>query len=560
MATINGKRFTLDSSLDLPADSFSVEIAGTQDYRDAGLLGPDGQDTVSLKAGYTDAATSITYQVGSAIGPVDEYEITVTPTEMTCRVNGRDKMAELIGRKYQMKYLRVQPTVDQVADFDAADLDWKVGAFTAKDIAADVAVACGLSLTWLCRDYILHEDFDASGRCLDILKRLVEPWAICERFKVDVLVQGTVLICRPRPATLVADYAFNVKDARIKSITLRRRRGTRYGRVTLLGKLVAKTTGGGGVYQPYEVEETSTSETKDQSGAVIQRVIRTTAYRMPEKIPLRSREQTFDKQGSGLKLVKDEQRDNDWETIQYSEAGASKNPRQLFQRTNVNGIHPNDKSKTFRNIRKEEVSFSYDTDGYQDMTTTRKWELNVTRKTLDEMERVVRVQKEAESLKTEEVTTVYKKGKSNEFYLASMETNVSAGVRPGGPRPGRTIVSGGSPTGPTEPISLEAEISTHVWADDFTYSNPNMEAADLTYLLSLLQTASGQWEYEMSVMYVAMPWLRKGNVVQVTGLLAENGVTAIPMGPALIVNQSLNYDEGGESPQMVSRLTAVWWG
>jgi len=563
MATIDGHAFTLESTLDLAADAFTVDVPGTQEYRNAA-----DTDVVTLKAGFTDAADGQRYEVGHMVGPAKEYAITVAKDAMRCSVSGRDNMADLIGRTFRKRYLRAQPTLDEKAALDWHTFNgqpdpilYAVGAFRASEIAREIVESCGLSLSWECRDYTLLDDFDASGRCVDLLNRLVEPWCQVERFRVDVFVQNATVFCRPRPPALVADYVYPYTAAGIRSLTIRRARRKRYGRVSLYGKLVPKgLTGGGGVYQPSEVEETTVSETKDQAGNVLQRVVRTTTYRMPEKIVLRSREQTFDRQSGALKLVKDEQRENEWETIPYTEAGASKNPRQLRQSTLVTGIHPNDKGKTVQPIGKEEVAFSYETEGYQDMTTTRKWEVNLKKKALEEKERIVKTQKEIEHLKTEEVTSVYRAGKTGEFFLSQMETNVSAGLRPGGPRPSRTIVIGSGDTGTTEPLTVEARISDHVWAEDVQYSNPHLEQEDLNVILQQLTAASGHWEYELSLDYVAMPWLRKGNIIAITGLLAEDGVTEIPIGPALIVGQRLVYDEGSRTPQMISRLSAVWWG
>lgn len=564
MATIDGKSFHLDSSLELAADSFTLDVPGTQDYREAAET-----DVVRLKAGFTDAATGLHYEVGQVVGPADAYEISIDPKEMTCRVSGRDSMAELIGRRFAKRYLRAQPTPEEQAAMDGhtfADepdpIVYAVGSFNASEIAREVVAFCGLSLSWECRDYTLLEDFDASGRCLDILKRLIEPWCQVDRCRVDLFAEGDTIAARPRQSPMVSGWSYPWNHAGIKHVTVRRQIGKRYGRVSLFGKLVPKglTDGGGGIYQPSELEETSVSETKDEADNVLQRVVRTTTYRMPEKIVLRSREQTFDRQGGALKLVKDEQRENEWETIPYTDARASKNPRQLRASTLVAGIHPNDKAKIFQHIRREDVSFSYETEGYQDMTTTRTWELNLTKRQLAETERVVRVLKEIEHLKTEEVTSTYKAKTSGEFYLAHMQTNESAGLRPGGPRPGRTITIGSGDTGTQEPLTLEAVVSDHVWAEDVQYSNPNLEQEDLDWILAQMQAASGQWEYSLAIDYVAMPWIRKGDVIEITGLTAEDGVTPIQIGPALIVTQGLNYDESSTAPQMVSRLSAVWWG
>lgn len=583
MATIEAKAFTLESTLDLAADAFTVDVPGTQEYRNAA-----DTDVVTLKAGFIDAADGEHYEVGHMVGAAKEYVITVVRDAMTCSVNGRDNAADLIGRTFRKRYLRTQPTPEEQAALDGhtfADapdpIAFAVGAFRASEIAKEIVESCGLALSWECRDYTVLEDFDASGRCVDLLRRLVEPWSQVERFRVDLFIQNATVFCRPRAAVLVADYTYPYTAAGIKSLTIRRTRGKRYGRVTLYGKLVPKgLTGGGGVYQPSEVEETTVSETTDRAGSVLQRVIRITTYRMPEKIVLRSREQTFDRQtivddaknilSLGLKLVKDEQRENEWETISYTEAGATKNPRQLRQTTIVSGTKtPKGKNVPFQVVAKETVAYSYDAEQYQDLTSTRKWELKVTLISkvpeqysfkLEEHERVTRALKEVGNLETEEVTSVYKAGTSGEFYLAQQDTVKSAGLRPAGPRPGRTIVLGGGDTGTKEPLTVEARISDHVWADDVQYSNPNLEQEDLDVILQQLTAASGHWEYELSLDYVAMPWLRKGNVIAITGLLAEDGVTEIPIGPAVITSQRLVYDEGSSTPQMISRLTAVWWG
>jgi hypothetical protein len=550
-------RFSLDSSLDLPADGYTVEVGGTELFRNA-----NDADTVALESGYVDGGTGIAYRVGNVSGKIDEYEITVTPAEMRCRVLGRDNMAEMIGRRYQKLYLRAQPTPEERTKYEEAGTAYAVGTFRASEIAREIAQAAGLTLSWECRDYTLLEDFDATGRGLDIIRRLLEPWNLVPMFGVDFHVYGTTMICRPRPVPPVAEAmnTFAIKDARIKSLTIRKRRATRYGKVTLFGKLVPKTGGTGGtVVQPYEYDEVSTSETKDERGAVIQRVVRTTTYLMPVRIVLRSREQTYDKQGGVLKLVRDEFRENEWEAVRYDDRGSLNQPRQLFQSVNVQGIHQSDKAKRFQPIRKETTSFAYETDGYQDMTTNRKWEINLKKSQMEETERITRTLREVSHLEVEEVTSVYKRGKTGEFYLFSQDTNKSAGLRPAGPRPSRTIVVGGGPSAPTDPLKLEATISTQVWAEDVTYTNRNLEQEDLDYLMGCFEAASGLWEYEISMSYLAMPWIRKGNHIALTGLLAEDGVTAIPLPTCLVVGQTLNYDENPEAPSMVSNLTAMAW-
>jgi hypothetical protein len=72
-------------------------------------------------------------------------------------------------------------------------IPYAVGAFRASEIAREIVESCGLSLSWECRDYTLLEDFDASGRCVDLLHRLIEPWCQVERFRADVRAEHRLL-------------------------------------------------------------------------------------------------------------------------------------------------------------------------------------------------------------------------------------------------------------------------------------------------------------------------------------------------------------------------------
>jgi len=149
MATIDGTAFTLESTLDLAADAFTVDVPGTQEYRNAA-----DTDVVTLKAGFTDAADGQRYEVGHMVGPAKEYAITVAKDAMMCTVSGRDHMADLIGRTFRKRYLRAQPTPDEQAALnghtfaDAPDpIAYVVGTFRASEIAQKIVKSCGLSLS-----------------------------------------------------------------------------------------------------------------------------------------------------------------------------------------------------------------------------------------------------------------------------------------------------------------------------------------------------------------------------------------------------------------------------
>ena len=577
MTDILTGQFVIDSSLDLAADAYTAPVVGSATY-----LAAADADVVTLAAGLIDPATGTAYTVGHLVGGIDEYELRIVPDGITGSIRGRDHMAELLDRRYQMRYLRAQPTALEKIAMDGKTFDgtpdpvlYTVGKFRASEIAAAVVASCGLTLAWECRDYDLQENFDASGRPIDILRALVEPWSQVEPLKVDVFVQGATVFCRPRSLTPTAAYTCAVTDARIKDITLRRRRSEIYGRVMLSGEFNLRGRGIGAIV-PVEVDET----TEDVSGVgaygqPLVRVIRTTTYLVPPRIPIRSREQTYsyDVSTAGMQLSKDETRTNEWEPIQTTDTGVVNQPRQLSQTVVTSGVSLKDPGKHWRVLTREETYYAYggmgivssdmfgnNLTGFQSMTTTRRWEANIRIKSMEEKERTVRTLNEQGNLQTQEVTSTYRaSGTTGAFSLSDTRSVTSAGCPPGGPRPDRTVMIGGTAIDPREQLSVESWISTDVYAKDVTTNNRNLTQEDLDVLLAQYAAASGLWAYEMTLTYVSMPWIRKGDVLQLTGLLAENGTTPIPLGPALVMEQHLTYDESIASPSMLSTLRAVWW-
>jgi hypothetical protein len=577
MTDISAGQFTLDSSLDLAADGYTAPVVGSATY-----LAANDADVVTYTVGLKDPATGTAYTVGHLVGGIDDYELHIQGDRITGSIRGRDNMAELLDRRYQMRYLRAQPTALEKIAMDgkifaglADPTLYTVGKFTASEIARQVVASCGLTLAWECRDYTLHEGFDASGRPIDILHALVEPWSQVEPLKVDVFVQGSTVICRPRSLTPTADYTYAVADARIEGLTIRRKRAEIYGRVTITGEFNLRARGIGSIV-PIEVEET----TEDVSGVgaygqPLTRVVRTTTYLVPPRIPIRISEQTYmyDPGTTGTPLVKDESTTNEWDPIQTTDVGVVNQPRLNYQHIVTKGIHPKDENKRWRVLAEEETFYAFGgmgivtTDmfgnnltGFQTMTTTRKKEVNIRLNIMEEKERVVRTWRECGNLQTEVKTDIYRPAGTTGAWSRAPESgsSISAGVPPGGPRPDRTVMIGGTAIDPREQLSVEAWVSTDVYAKDITYNNRNLTQEDIDFVLSQFVAASGLWYNEMLPTYISMPWLRKGRKLQLTGLLAEDG-TPIPLGPALVAEQHLVYDESPASPSMLSTLRAIWW-
>jgi len=562
MANLDSNRFEIDSTLDLAADGYRADLNSPDAFHDA-----SSADTVKLTAGFKDADEN-SFRVGCLDGGIDEYVLTQTKDQVSVSIQGRDNLSKMLDRNYTRLFLRQEPIPPPA-------IPYEVGLFRASEIAARVAAEVGLSLAWLCRDYTMLEDFSATGRPVDILKKLVEPWSQVPALAVDIFNQGDAVIVRERQLVMAADpmATYTVKDARIKTLKYRKRRGPLFGTVTLLGKLESKQAISGivpgqqptdppGPVRPWEVEDTRVHDTKDERGQVTASTQVTTVYRMPDKLVLSITERTFTRTSSGaMDKTAEKITANEWEASIYNETGPANRPRQLRETLNVRGIHQSDKSKTFRDLSQQITEFAYDGAGFQSMTFTRKWEINLKTKKLEESERLEKILSDTEDLKVRQATTIFKPTKLGKWYVKDVDTQTSAGYRPAGFRPPKPEKEGTGITSSAdtakEAIKLERTLSTDPLAQDVSYSNANLTAEDLACIMAKFEAVSGLWEHEITLEYLAMPWLRKGHVLSLTGLVDSAG-RSVPLAPALVTDLSLTYDEA-KSREMVSTLTARYW-
>lgn len=569
MADIGARSFTIDASSDLPADGYTAELASS-----ATFLSALETDKITLEAGFIDpAAPAIPETVRHIEGNIDTYEIEIQKDRITSRIQGRDKIFNLLDRQFKKLFTSEEPEEDPGVEFS-------VGNFLASEIAEEIAAFAGLDLAWQCRDYVMIEDFDASGRPIDILRRLVEPWSLAPRTQVDIFIQGSTVFCRQRPGNFVADYTFTSKDARITRMTIRKKVGRYFGKVTLFGRLVPKDieeepgVGGGIIISSGEVERVRVNETFDAKEQIETRVITKETLRMPDKIVIESTTTTYGNvktrvQTGGteanpvfttfteFEITKLEQRFNEYDDSTYNSRGATNQPKQKAQRIETQ----EKRDGTMTLTRKETMFYAHDTLGFQSMTTHNIFSLQEDGDFL-ESKRIVKTQADVENLKVEQVTSTWEV-EDDELVLRSVDTQVSAGLRAAGSRPPSAIGAAGTDTDqvdvPTEQISLEKVISTHEKAIDLRFSNRNMKAEDLQFIMDQLEAANGLWEYEIVIEYVAMPWLRKQSVLHITSLFAEDGVTPITLVPALVTDQRLSFNEATIRAQMTSSITAKFW-
>jgi len=618
-AAIRFLRWRIEASLLTPSTTFEADLAGERVYRQA-----SEDDRVTLEQGFLDDTGTPQTLAVLTDGVIDEYALQRTRRGVQVHLTGRDAAALLIDREFTKRYVRFPGAGIQSGSTDVPTV---TGVFTAQQVAAEVCASVGLSLAWQTRDYQLWDDFDANGRCIDILERLIAPWNVADPNHTDIFVEGTVVYIRKRTALPpTADYEYSVASGRIQNVTLRKRKLREFGTLTLRGRIempeatataiAGPAQGFGGVITTTEnvVEPTITTDpetggqtivsgTQEQRSvtqqyganrALVGQVIEVKVYRTPDQVLLRSETEIWgihpaeqraaaaaaSPEAAALGLVRGriellskETAVYTWEDSLYDERGPVNQPLPLREEVvlrawvDVPETAFSPQRREFVDTKSTTVEYAYDADRYLTAKFTSVWALvngvfSQTESTTETLEDIgpLQVKRTVQQYRLQRLPDG-----TADWSLASSTSSTSAGHRPGGPNRSPFKASS-SETAPN--VSREVSLSILVPASPAVPTpsaeampaeggDRNMSAADLAYIAGLYAEANALWETEIDFDALAIPWLRKGSILKITGHTGVSG-TEIPLGNALVYQLVSDYDPT-ESKRAVSSIRAVFW-
>lgn len=611
MADFSASRFSIDSALELVADHWEAQTPDSALFRSA-----SSADRVTLSAGLLDGAGSPVTIVSITSGVIDEYELTITPKNIVGMVRGRDASALILDSFVDVGFARppVNANPDQaftetldgfnLAAVTPADT---VGRSLASEIARKVVEAAGLTLQWEARDYEVVGTFQASGRVIDILRRLIEPWTLVEPFRVDIYLQGTTVIVRHRqlpeqPLTAPAENTLSILATRRSQIVLRKRKFKKIGTVRLRGRRKPQglTAGVGlpGVFTSGEQTIEYVNEGFD-AGRLVQRTVMQETFRTPDRILLRS-EKTVYSGGStgggvsgfsvpvvlvpnlpaeaplltqpvleaavfteragaaGLVMTSREFIEHHFESSLYDESGPVNSPKPLGQE--IRREVRDTESGLFRVDATEVTTYAYDDVGFLtgETTVTRKFDETSGFLELDGL--VVKTVHDVGALIAEQIVETYGWDTDKKIWgLRTRQTTLGGGHRPGGP--GRGGGTAGIPRGggaAFDEETIEQTFSMDADAIPVEYANENLTLADLQFIMAQFAATPGLWEYEVQFDGVAAPWLRRGAPFKFFALLAEDG-SEIPLPTLLLTEVNSTYDESSQRAQYAMRCRGFGW-
>lgn len=588
-ATISGtpaitakvKIVNIDSTVELMADHYSAEVIPGSDL----FINANFANRITFAFGLLDGSGNPLTITHIKDGVIDEYELRARPNTQILNLRGRDAMALVLDCEFDKTYIRAgylangqydEATQSQIqaagpktiqmngSTISIPALKFAVGHFTAKQIAQDVAKQVGLDLVWQVRDYELQSTFTASGRAIDTIRKLVEPWTQVEQYRADVFMQGKTIIIRHRQlptAPFKADYTFDISQMRRSELTLRKRFTREIGVLTLVGRLEPVATNfltvinSDGEDEVEVVQETIVPPTG--ADPTEKRIVTATRYLVPQQLVTRQ-----------FKDVYAPHRVEHSET--FNEYDDSEVGKLLRKSTTTTDKWDEDISS----LAAFERTTQYNT--YDDITFLLRNQTTVFESAPSvsglanyvASKMITKIIYDVAPNMCEERITEYAPSagmsdgaaaaSSSAFWdIVRQDSQIQAGHRAGGS--GRKTIFIPNFPGSSTNVEVRTVLNTLPCDAPFSYSNPNLSLQDLQFLNSLF-VAADAFDFEWEVMFtgVAMPWLQKGLIIQITGFTDADG-NPVTLPPVYITEARSTYDESKKDASYTTQCRAFAW-
>lgn len=566
--------FSIDSTVEFATDHFDVKFIGSEPFRTKTKT-----DTVNISVGFltgTGLPSMISFVDG---GFVDEFEIEVDPFKIVGQKHGRDAIAFAMDSFFEKRYYKYPEAIPPVVEeFDSTGQPVPttlpnvppavVGNFFASRIAQDAAESIGLTLSWGIPDYQLQKSFFASGRVIDTLKKLIRPYTTVAPFQADIISQGSQIIIRQRKGVdvPVADFSISMKDMRRESMTARVRKTNRYRRVTLSGK-PNNTDQSGNVFVEGEITLTRTDEAFAATGALLSRTVTETTLSTPSNnMLLQIVTKYMPDSHKSLNMVSRQTTTNDWEVVAIGNVGPVGQKKLISSIITTEGF---DKKKHWTTLAQTDIGYSYDGDKFETGQTTVVQKLNQS-KTPNVMEPnslVVITKARQGTLLVDTVTETYGYKKNTQGvlvpFLKNRVSDQQGGTPPGGPgraAPQRQGLNSGAAEFIVRTIDPNGFVDVNESFPDIPV-RPGPGGANLLQIMDYYRQANYVWEYEVIFQGVNMPWIQRGQYVQITDIRSENDPNdPIVLPIMLVVDVQTSYTEEKPSDsKSMAKIRLLGW-
>lgn len=557
----------VDQSTQLLSDQWDIALTSSDPWRarsDSGV--------VDISTGLINALNNPDLVKHIKDGKVDEWELVIEPHRIIGRMKGRDASGVLADTSLYISYQTGGIPLPETPDEDLPEclqaipgVTQKItltGAWRAKTIIEDIAQRVGLTCSYQAPDFVLRETVDINGPALAAIQQIIAPFQTFEPYKIDVWVEGTTLNVRQRQGTLEHPgqggpvpgglNTIDIASARVLQlkITARFLDDIRIFRAT--GRVTANCGGTQGPHfdpmAPGAQFDSAYDQVPNPGGGYVTTFTR---WRKDDHA-------TFDVQvttSDGTQTVSRKTTVNTWEDPLYdTNCNMINSPKQTSSQTLVEALTESEGGGglTMREVGRITDRFFYDDDGFlksqetvENIVSNGKYVGSDYKlmKYIDDGLKIYKAVRQAFS--TDETGAITSVG--------SHESGMASGHRPGGP--------GRGPNRNTTkvPRACAAAVIDNVpGAKDVTITSDSLTQSDLNLLLEYARNTSGAWEHQVQFSAVNIPWLRKGMILEITGIEDENG-DPLEFQPMLVMENRIEYVENSNTPQYLSHVTAIWW-
>ena len=547
---------TIDQTMQMASDQWELALNSSDLWRARARAG-----TVDLSLGLIDALNNDQLVKHIQDGKVDEWELQMDPQRLIGRMRGRDAMAYALDSALSITYVSggiAPPTPDQStlppglqAIPGVTQQIFLAGTWSAAGIISDLASRVGLTLSYEAPNYILHKDVVVNGPVLGAIQQIIAPFNNFEPFKVDVWVEGKVLMVRqrsglfekPSPGGPVPGplNTISVHDARITTLKIRSHFLDFIRIFKMIGIVKEQCSALDATAdssEEYHMPDGKTTEVKRH-------------YRITDDATL-----TTEISVSSLTqgLISRESTVSDWESLVFdSNCNLQYTPKQFGKITTYEDRSPDD--GVLRVVKRIELTYKYDANGFMsEQGTLESQAENAPGETLKPRKRELQAYI-PNGVKTwvNQVTrwTIDDEGHET---VADSGTTPGSGQRPGGP--GRGIKTAYTTTTPSRAFK-NAIIDDVPGAKDISIQADLDEGAIGTIFSQAVQS-SGAQEYEIQFTAANIPWAKKGMMLKLTGLEYEDG-SALDLPQFLVLDNRVIYIEDSMTPTSLTQIKGCFW-
>jgi len=556
--------FTIDQSVQMASDQWELALTSSEQWRARSRT-----NSVDLSTGLINALGDPDLVKHVKEGKTDEWELEFLPDKLIGRMRGRDAMAFALDTALFISYVSggvAPPAIDPALlppglqpILGVTERLYLPGHWLASTICRDLATRVGLDISYQAPEYVLREDVEVNGPALGAIQQIIEPFTHFEPFKVDVWVEGKTLMIRqrqglvespgplgPLPGTL---NTVSIGDLRANSLTIRAhfldyiRIFRALGAVLDCSASSANRTIGirdqftAGDFRTTIAKEVRVLDKADmgsQTDVVDLRnahmVSRETVVHLQDPLILDANCRIINSpldRGSQTLLE---------EEIQETFEGLTTTAFRQTKRITVTNVYDNNNFMTGQDTVTEERDA---TDPASQLQVTKResqvfsdngpkmWGARATKWSIDS------------------------DGTSS---VDSVQSAPGSGVRPGGP--GRAPVE----TATDSQRAFKAAIIDNLpGAKDFSLKNDNLKQDQIDMIYNQAVASSGAQEYEVQFVAAQIPWIKKGQMLKITGLVYEDGVTPVDLPNMLVLDTRIVHTEESSNPTSLVQIKAVFW-